>query len=242
MRRFEFVEGSSAKFWEPELQGNTFIVTYGRTGSTLLQKILGTLPGYYMAGENYNTLYGIYIAHRNAGVLARKYGPGYQKIDHPWHGACAADPDLFARRMIDAFVSTILRPPRGSRVIGFKEIRYLDILDDLYDYLMFMGDYFRPAKFVINTRMFEDVAKSSWWQEWDQGKLAADITRFNDITDRVVAEHPDRFVKVAYEDWTTDPDALRPMFATLGEEFDREKVADILGVKLTHTRYSPVNI
>ena len=33
MRRFEFVEGSSSKFWVPELQGNTFIVTYGRIGT-----------------------------------------------------------------------------------------------------------------------------------------------------------------------------------------------------------------
>lgn len=33
MRRFEFVEGSSSKFWEPELKGNTFIVTFGRIGT-----------------------------------------------------------------------------------------------------------------------------------------------------------------------------------------------------------------
>ncbi len=33
MRRFEFVEGTSSKFWEPELKGNTFIVTFGRIGT-----------------------------------------------------------------------------------------------------------------------------------------------------------------------------------------------------------------
>ncbi len=33
MRRFEFVEGGSSKFWVPELQGSTFIVTYGRIGT-----------------------------------------------------------------------------------------------------------------------------------------------------------------------------------------------------------------
>jgi predicted DNA-binding WGR domain protein len=33
MRRFEFVEGTSSKFWEPEVQGNTFIVTFGRIGT-----------------------------------------------------------------------------------------------------------------------------------------------------------------------------------------------------------------
>ncbi|HZH12872.1 MAG TPA: WGR domain-containing protein [Archangium sp.] len=33
MRRFEFVEGTSAKFWMADLQGNTFIVVYGRLGT-----------------------------------------------------------------------------------------------------------------------------------------------------------------------------------------------------------------
>ncbi|MFY2561742.1 WGR domain-containing protein [Corallococcus terminator] len=33
MRRFEFVEGTSSKFWQPEVQGNNFIVTFGRIGT-----------------------------------------------------------------------------------------------------------------------------------------------------------------------------------------------------------------
>jgi predicted DNA-binding WGR domain protein len=41
MRRFEFVEGSSSKFWEPGLQGSTFIVTYGRIGTAGQRKEKG---------------------------------------------------------------------------------------------------------------------------------------------------------------------------------------------------------
>ncbi|HEX8820580.1 MAG TPA: WGR domain-containing protein [Archangium sp.] len=33
MRRFEFVEGTSAKFWMAEVQGSTFTVVYGRLGT-----------------------------------------------------------------------------------------------------------------------------------------------------------------------------------------------------------------
>ncbi|NNB87716.1 WGR domain-containing protein, partial [Corallococcus exiguus] len=33
MRRFEFVDGNSSKFWMPEVQGANFIVTYGRIGT-----------------------------------------------------------------------------------------------------------------------------------------------------------------------------------------------------------------
>ncbi|EYF01640.1 WGR domain-containing protein [Chondromyces apiculatus] len=33
MRRFEFVQGTSAKFWMSDVQGNAFIVVYGRLGT-----------------------------------------------------------------------------------------------------------------------------------------------------------------------------------------------------------------
>lgn len=33
MRRFEFVQGTSAKFWMPSVEGTTFIVVFGRLGS-----------------------------------------------------------------------------------------------------------------------------------------------------------------------------------------------------------------
>ena len=38
MRRFEFVEGSSSKFWEAEVQGATFTVVYGRIGAAGTRK------------------------------------------------------------------------------------------------------------------------------------------------------------------------------------------------------------
>lgn len=33
MRRFEFVQGTSAKFWMGDVEGNTFVVVYGRLGT-----------------------------------------------------------------------------------------------------------------------------------------------------------------------------------------------------------------
>ena len=33
MRRFEFREGSSSKFWEVELRGHEHVVRFGRTGT-----------------------------------------------------------------------------------------------------------------------------------------------------------------------------------------------------------------
>ncbi len=211
-----------------------FIVTYGRTGSTLLQKLLGSIPGHYMAGENHNCLHGVFAAWRDATILKAKYGWGHEAIDHPWHGADAADPDGYARAMVAAFVANILRPPRGTRVAGFKEIRYLT--EDLRDYLLFIDRFFPPAVFVINTRSVDAVAQSAWWKDGDKAVLAANVARFEAITDALVAEFPDRFIKIDYARWTTDPEALRPLYAMIGALFEPTSIAETLSVRLEHMR------
>lgn len=211
-----------------------FIVTYGRTGSTLLQKLLGSIPGHYMAGENHGCLHGVFAAWRDATVLKARYGWGHEAIDHPWHGADAADPDGYARAMVAAFIANILRPPRGTRVAGFKEIRYLT--DDLRDYLLFIDRFFAPAVFVINTRSVDAVAQSAWWKDADKAALAANVARFEAITDALVAEFPDRFVKIDYARWTNDPEALRPVYALLQAPFDPAQIAATLTVRLEHMR------
>jgi hypothetical protein len=211
-----------------------FIVTYGRTGSTLLQKLISSIPGTYVAGENHNSLHGAFAAWRDATTLKTKYGWGFQPIDHPWHGALAADPDAYARAMVDGFITHILRPPRGARRIGFKEIRYLTA--DLGDYLRFIDRFLAPAVFIINTRTIDEVAQSAWWKDVDRDQLAADIARFEAITDAIVAECPDRFIKIDYGDWTADPETLRPVYAMLGAHFDAAAVSRTLSVRLDHMK------
>ncbi len=211
-----------------------FIVTYGRTGSTLLQKVLNAMPGVYVAGENYDIVRGLFEAWRSATVLKEKYGWGHQAVDHPWHGALAADPAAFARALADGFVATILKPPRGTRTVGFKEIRYLT--PDLGEQLEFMATAFAPAMFVFNTRAVDEVSRSAWWQDVDKSTLAADVARFETITDAYVASHPDTCVKVDYARWTTDPEVLRPVHDLLGAPFDPAAVAALLSVRLEHLR------
>ncbi len=213
-------------------EGWVFIITYGRSGSTLLQKLLNTMDGVYVAGENLNVLRGLFEAWRNARVTSIKYGTGHQAVGDPWYGALAVDPDAFARQIGEAFLASVLRPPRGSRIVGFKEIRYL--VPDLAEQLDFMAQVFVPARFIFNRRDVGAVAQSGWWKDADQQKLADDVAQFDAITDAYVAAHPDRCVKLDYEIWTRDPDALRPVFALLDRPFDAVAVADVLAVRLDH--------
>lgn len=67
MRRFEFVEGSSSKFWSPELQGSTFIVIFGRIG-TAGQRKEKVFPDEESARREYEK------------KVAEKLREGYQEV------------------------------------------------------------------------------------------------------------------------------------------------------------------
>ena len=69
-----------------------FIVTYGRSGSTLLQKIIGSAPGFYIAGENKDALFGLYESCRSVAYARRHFGSSLTTSGNPWFGAERLDP------------------------------------------------------------------------------------------------------------------------------------------------------
>src|SRR5436190_1068738 len=101
-----------------------FIVTYGRSGSTLLQRVLQTIPDSCIRGENNAVLYPLFQAWRKLSVAKTKYGMKRTFPKHPWWGIDRVKEDVFARRIAQVFVDTVIRPPSGVRLLGFKEIRY----------------------------------------------------------------------------------------------------------------------
>ncbi len=213
-------------------EGYVFIITYGRTGSTVLQKLLNTMDGVYVAGENHNVVRGLFEAWRNAGVTLRRHGGGHQAVDDPWHGAMMVDPDAFARRLAAALVHAVLKPPGGSRIVGFKEIRYLT--PDLADQLDFMAQAFAPAKFVFNRRDVEAVSRSGWWRDADHQKLHADVARFDAITTAWAAANPGSSVRLDYDDWSRNTECFRPVYALLDRPFDAAAASAVLAVRLQH--------
>jgi predicted DNA-binding WGR domain protein len=95
MRRFEFVEGTSSKFWIPELQGSTFIVTYGRIG-TAGQRKEKSFPDEASAQREYDK------------KVAEKQREGYREVAE---GGEAAPAPVAARKEKEAPPKPEL-PPR----------------------------------------------------------------------------------------------------------------------------------
>jgi len=81
MRRFEFVEGTSAKFWMADVQGHTFIVVYGRLG-TEGQRKEKDFPDADGARREYER------------KVAEKLREGYQEVSADAPAAAAASPKL----------------------------------------------------------------------------------------------------------------------------------------------------
>ena len=138
-------------------------------------------------------------------------------------------------------VEFILRPNRGTRVIGFKEVRYepghFATYDLLLEYLIFLGQLFPGLSYLINVRDPADVARSGWWPGNEQALAVLGTTRewmasaAVDLNDLYA---DGRAVLVDYADWTADGRVLIDAFDALGLPKDDAAVMAALGATLTH--------
>lgn len=211
-----------------------FVVTYGRSGSTLLMGLLNTIPGYRIRGENLNALYRLYQADAAVSQAHRKHGgPGSRVPSNAWYGAASWRTDTFRATLLDSFIRNVLCPEPGDRVLGFKEVRYThDHMQDLSDYLDFLRTAFPECRIVFNHRVPDDVAKSAWWANTPRA-----LERLKAADERLRAiPGDDRHFHFDFDAIDDSLDNIRELFAWLGEPMDEEKVRRTLA---TRHSYAP---
>lgn len=208
-----------------------FIVAYGRSGSTLLQAILNSNADVLVRGENRAAPYHLHQFHQTAVKEAARVGNAARRRVNPFFGMRDYPADLALTRIRELLVDTVLRPEPSTKILGFKEIRWYQ--EDLPEYLHFIQRVFPGARFVVNTRRLEDVAKSSWWRDDDEAyeKLTAIEERMLAATD---ALGPAAY-RVRYDEYVDDPGILRGLFDWLGLAFDEERVREVMA-----TRYAQI--
>jgi len=214
-------------------QGYAFNLTYGRSGSTILQKILNTIDGYKILGENYNALYDLF---RSCVALRKTHGSWPNgPAPLPWLGASEIDPGGFEKDVVAAFIEHILRPEPTARVVGFKEIRFPIGSDaDMLDFLNFIETYFPNSKIIFNVRNAEDVAKSSWRRNSEPERVFKMVARADGFFRGAVEASPQNRYVVDYDAYVKDPQQLEGLFKFLGEPLDLPKIKEALEVRLTH--------
>lgn len=204
-----------------------FVVTYGRSGSTLLQGILSSTPGVMIRGENGGVLKHLFLFHETVrGHRERLARADPLPASHPWWGIDGYSDETALRNLRMLVLETLLRPGPDTRVVGFKEIDWPT--ERFPEMLGFLRALFPGARFVLNTRDLEQVAQSKWWVRRPDalGELQAMEKSFETALDGLGSDA----YRVHYDDYVADPTTLRGLFEWLGEEFDEERVRAVMAV------------
>jgi hypothetical protein len=177
------------------------VVTYGRSGSTLLMGLLNSIPGYLVRGENWDALHHLFRFHRTLVEGSQRWEPArMRQRTHPFFGAA----DFPARRSLDGIrtlvLDTVLRPRDDTRVPG--------------------------ARFVVNTRDHEGVLRSGWWAK--RPELAESLPAVEARILALAEGLGDAAYRVHYNDYVAEPSVLRGLFEWLGEAYDEAAVRAVL--------------
>lgn len=188
-----------------------FVVTYGRSGSTLVQGLLNSMPGTLIRGENNFYILPMFRSFDAFATWHRRHGDDTGGPRWAFYGINEVEPDdfaVFARRFImKQLIGSKQR--RDVRILGFKEIRWYGIHPkETKKFFDFFEQVFPGARYVLNRRDHEQVSTSGFWQKQESDEVAATLARVEEIQDFLRETRPNRTHPVRYERVTSDDPAV----------------------------------
>lgn len=215
-----------------------FVVTYGRSGSTLLQGVLNSIDGYSICGENnlsLQHLFRFYLDMKSS-IDSFQYNSMSVDVRNSWYQTCNVEKlkDSLYNLVFNMFSSSI-----HDRVVGCKEIRWKSLigqsrggLESFLDWLFLVLD----ARFIFLSRSHSEVCRSKWYQNKPVDVCKKGLEEFEDWIGSYIARHPS-------QDWfwldigelhprsSVKAGRFRDLFVWLGEDFDFDRVSDVLSVE-----------
>ncbi|QRZ14469.1 sulfotransferase (plasmid) [Paracoccus methylovorus] len=231
--------------------GYVFVVTYGRSGSTLTQSLLNSIPGYCIRGENGNIPYFLaraasitnswdnYVWRRADKIKpASEQKPFLKGIigtpSDPWYGAENTDPTHFCKSLMDVFARDILRIPEGTKVAGFKEIRFHEDAKFFHSYMQTLRDHFPNARFIFQTRNAEHVANSSWWGSRPRETVLEMVNMADSLFREFSLNNEGICYTVQYEKYAEGYGYVLDLCDFLKEAPNKEAIESVLCKRLRH--------
>ncbi|MEM7703684.1 MAG: sulfotransferase [Pseudomonadota bacterium] len=217
-----------------------FVITYGRSGSTLLLNILNAIEGYCIRGENDGATQRMVEAVEHMRATKERFA---HKDDgtpqSPWYGVKDIECEEWGKAVATAFTRHILRPEGDTRVTGFKEIRFTPRhqSDEMFlATLDFLTSAFPNARVIFNTRSVAEIAQSGWWSRRDPKQVQKTIEASNARFRQGKTILGDRAFLIDYAQYNANPEGFQPLLDWLGESVPPERLAEVSAIRLDHGR------
>lgn len=232
-----YIKQKTTEYSARKFKSFIMIVTYQRSGSTLLQSILNSSDECVIRGENYNLLYFAfqsYLATEDA--MKHIQQGGVTAVDWPFFGAEHMKKEQYFCSVVSAFIEDILNvEPKNSKMnIGFKEVKYDEFGENLPRFLDLMKKCVPNLKIVFNFRNLDDVSKSAWNARRKKEILVTALSNFEALAESYTEEHKGFAKIIKYDDYLEDTQILADLSAFLDISYDALKVKSILAKKLNH--------
>lgn len=199
------------------------VVTYGRSGSTLVQGLLNTLPRTLVRGENNLWL----LHHFRAWQKVREF-----RAQHLQHNPRATQSAFYGlhhvrpRAMVQSTRTLVLDSLLGDAerddvdVVGFKEVTWHRVMTDEHaDFADYLDRVFPDCLYVLNGRDHQQLYGSGFWKGNDRASIDAKIGRTELLQEHLRASRPGRTLDVRYERLTSATPAVVDAELTAIAEF-----------------------
>ncbi len=208
------------------------IITYGRSGSTLLQGILNSHEEVLLRGENHNFCQGLFQSYK-ALTKTHKFKLGTVPTN-PFFGSVFFDEEYYLSMVRKMVKNLLLGDQIGNERIkcyGFKEVRYERIPQIFEEYLNFLKQIFPNPAFVINTRNKDDVLKSREKNNWRGNRSMESLEQAEKAFFNFIDNNPDCSFNITYEDVVSKTKRLSLLHSFLGLPYSEEKINKVLSIK-----------
>ncbi|MGB1076285.1 MAG: hypothetical protein ACPGYK_08860 [Flavobacteriales bacterium] len=200
------------------------IVSYGRTGSTLLQGLLNSINGVLVRGENNDLFAHFWEAQKSLVMESGEYSSFFP--NHPWFGRVLFDEPRWwedLRRLARNYLLADQQDNLNIKCLGFKEIRFKGRRDELEGYLQFLEQLLPGCCFLFNTRDHEEVLKSAFYKNADHAVAKQKLLQL-EMNFHSFAKDRSNCFEITYRDMKTRSPRLQEMFEFLGATYDAERV------------------
>lgn len=219
------------------------LITYPRTGSTVLNRVLNASPGHTIRGESVGAINHLCRFVRSLEEVKHNIPLLFPHLDSsddrsPIWGADKITLSSVVNSVRNLVVHELLHPEHNTSVVGWKETMISPVYDDpefAFDVLMFLRELLPDVRVIFNVRNSADVSKSSFWkyrQEayWETEKWRKWIIGMHE--EQVFGK--DKSLLLDYDIWSSNPDILCSQLRRFDVPVNIVDTKTLLQEKLTH--------